>query len=202
MQIQQLLFSPFEKLGNNKALIIGFVIIILTAIAGWFTNVRFNGIIDIHLSEARLSLIAHLVEALLMWLLFAAVLFATGSIISRTKINLLTILGYQALARWPYLFAPVLFWIFPVQKMYAYFMYQYFGLGEALTVTTFDMVLMVLFSILIVLLTIWMIALMYRAYTISCHVKGVKGVISFIFAIIVAELLSKLFLLPVYSYLG
>jgi hypothetical protein len=202
MQIQQLLFSPFEKFGIFKSTITGLSIIILTSILGWFVNIRFDGIIDIHLSEAQLSLLTHLVEGLLIWLIFAVVLFATGSVFSRTKINFLAVLGYQALARWPYLFAPLLFWIFPVQKMYNYLMHQYFGFGEAVAIANFDWVLIILFTILIALLTIWMIVLMYHAYSIACHLKGLRGVVSFIFAIIVSELLSKLILLPLYRYLG
>jgi len=41
---------------------------------------------------------------------------------------------------------------------------------------------------------IWMITLKYNAYSVSCHLKGSKAIVSFIGALIVAEIISKLVL--------
>jgi hypothetical protein len=38
---------------------------------------------------------------------------------------------------------------------------------------------------------IWTVALMYRAYAVSCNIKGVKAVVTFIVSLIGAEALSK-----------
>ena len=40
-----------------------------------------------------------------------------------------------------------------------------------------------------------MIALKYNAFSMSCHLKGVKAVVTFIVALIVAEILSKLLII-------
>jgi hypothetical protein len=37
---------------------------------------------------------------------------------------------------------------------------------------------------------VWMVALMYRAYSVSCNTKGGKAIGSFIAALIIAEILS------------
>jgi hypothetical protein len=36
-----------------------------------------------------------------------------------------------------------------------------------------------------------MVALMYKAYTVSCNIKGSKAIITFIISLIGAEVLSK-----------
>jgi hypothetical protein len=40
----------------------------------------------------------------------------------------------------------------------------------------------------------WMVALMYRAFSISCNVKGARAVITFVISLLVAEIVSKLVL--------
>ena len=41
---------------------------------------------------------------------------------------------------------------------------------------------------------IWMVVLMYRAYCVSCNIKGPKAIGTFIAALIVGEVLSKVFI--------
>ena len=45
--------------------------------------------------------------------------------------------------------------------------------------------------IVIILMAVWMVALMYRAYAVSCNIKGAKAIITFIVSLIGAEVLSK-----------
>jgi hypothetical protein len=42
-----------------------------------------------------------------------------------------------------------------------------------------------------VLMIVWMVALMYRAYASSCNLKGPRAVVSFTAALIVGEIVSK-----------
>ena len=39
------------------------------------------------------------------------------------------------------------------------------------------------------LMIIWMVALMYLAYTVSCNAKGAKAIVTFIIALIIAAVL-------------
>jgi hypothetical protein len=54
---------------------------------------------------------------------------------------------------------------------------------------------MIIFALILIPFGIWMIALMYNAYTVSCHLKGARAVISFIVALLVAEIVSKVILI-------
>ncbi|GAI22837.1 unnamed protein product, partial [marine sediment metagenome] len=42
---------------------------------------------------------------------------------------------------------------------------------------------------------IWMVVLMYRAYTVSCNIRGPKAIVTFIISLIGAEVLSKIAIL-------
>ena len=37
----------------------------------------------------------------------------------------------------------------------------------------------------------WTVVLMYKAYSVSCNIKGAKAIVSFIIGLIIAEVLSK-----------
>ena len=57
-------------------------------------------------------------------------------------------------------------------------------------------------NVVIVLTLIWMVTLMYKAYAISCNLKGAKAIGSFIAGLIAAEVVSKLLLGLIYNRLG
>jgi len=53
--------------------------------------------------------------------------------------------------------------------------------------------------IITILMIIWMVALMYKAYAVSCNVKGAKAIITFIISLILAEIVSKVLILALFS---
>ncbi len=55
-----------------------------------------------------------------------------------------------------------------------------------------DTLFFVIMVIVSLLALIWMAALVYRAYSVSCNIKGGKAIGSFIAGLIIAEILSKL----------
>jgi hypothetical protein len=46
----------------------------------------------------------------------------------------------------------------------------------------------------------WMVALMYKSFSVSCNVKGGKAIGTFVAGLIIAEILSKLALVQVMRY--
>ena len=47
--------------------------------------------------------------------------------------------------------------------------------------------------------TIWMVVLYYNAYGVSCNLKGIKLIVSFVAGIFIAEILSKLLIIQLYK---
>ncbi|MDQ3191921.1 MAG: hypothetical protein M3Q58_10030 [Bacteroidota bacterium] len=55
-----------------------------------------------------------------------------------------------------------------------------------------EIILFILFIIISIALLVLMVVLMYKAYSVSCNIKGTKGVVSFIGALLLAEIVSKI----------
>ena len=164
------LINPFERIAGWQALGIGIVVMALTAIFGKMNGVAFSGVIDVraggHSFTAAFAMQAVnlLVLSLMMW--FAGFCF------SKSKVRIVDVAGTMALSRTPMLLLVIICFI-PIVPSSLY-----------------DIPRMIVFSILGILAIIWMIALMYQAFTVSCHMKGSKGVISFIGTLILAEIVS------------
>ena len=169
-----LLFNPSVRIAGTKALLLGWLFIVLTAFIAYFSHCHFDGAIDAHQGSQSVWWL-YLAEPLLAWLCTVLMFYITGRIASSSKVRLVDIAGTMALARWPMLFVALLFFIpvtLPANRL---------DIPPAL----------ILFSLVVLVFSIWMLALMYNAYRVSCNVKGSKAVISFIVALILTEVLSK-----------
>jgi hypothetical protein len=52
----------------------------------------------------------------------------------------------------------------------------------------------ILIVVICVVVLVWLVAWMYNAYVVSGNLKGGKGIVSFIVALIIAETVSKILL--------
>ena len=167
------IYNPFERLAGLPALIIGIVAMALTAVIGKINHVAFDGVIDVHTgalfgfsASFAMQAVAFLALFLTMWI--------AGICFSKSRLRVIDIAGTTALARAPMLLLAVICFL-PVAPAGIY-----------------DISRIIIFGIICFPFLVWMIALMYNAYTVSCNLKGGKAVISFIGALLVAEIISKL----------
>ena len=172
----KLLINPFERIAGWHALFVGFAAMALTAVIGKINNVAFDGVLDIHVgtmfsfvTSFAMQAINFLSMFLTMWL--AALCF------SKTKLRAIDVAGTMSLARVPMLL-PAIVCFLPVAPE-----------------NLFDIPRVIIFSLVCIPFIVWMIALMYNAYTVSCHLKGVRAVVSFIGALLVAEIVSKIIII-------
>jgi len=197
--IRRWLFNPFYYIAGGKALLVGVGFILATGFIAYQANCRFDGVLDFHLgATAQVPLGVSLSEGLISWLIMGVLLLAGGKIISSSRVRVLDVVGTQALARAPYLLT-ALFSLLPGVSRFA----QQISSGQAalqahlkafpLDALSFGVNLLVAIS-----MTIWMVALMYRAYAVSCNVSGGKAVGVFIAAVILGEVISKVLLLYIF----
>ena len=73
---------------------------------------------------------------------------------------------------------------------------QEFGLFKF---STIDNTIVSLSIILFIVITIWIITLMYRSFTQSFKIQGLKNILLFIICSIIAEILSKKLILYILS---
>ena len=180
--MKQWLFNPFMYMAGTKALVIGWCIMLASAVICFFTKTHFDGIIDVH---SGLSSATHIyfLEALIDWALPVILFYIAGLIFSASAIRLIDVAGTFALARWVMIIPAII------------------GIGVSDHVpppnATIDEVLkfitpaVIIVGLLTVLIAIWMIALMYNAFRVSCNLKGGKATGIFIVTLLIAEILSN-----------
>jgi hypothetical protein len=184
------LFNPFKFLAGVKALLLGLVIILASGLLGWLGKTHFDGVLDVHI-QPQAPLWCFLAEGLINWICMVVPLFFFGLIISNSSFRLIDVLGTQALARGPYLIAALVMLPDANRRVGEYLTSKFTAAAPTTTISYVDVPIFAFALIVTIFTAIWMVALMYRAYAISCNVKGPKAIITFIVSLIGAEVLSN-----------
>ncbi|MBN2287730.1 MAG: hypothetical protein JXQ83_00260 [Candidatus Glassbacteria bacterium] len=190
------LFNPFHYVAGGKALAIGAGCIIASGLVAALSNSRLDGVIDFH-SGPPVQNPAWLPvsDGFLAWVLMGVLLLIGGKVISRSRVRVLDVFGTQALARFPHLIT-ALFALIPGARRYSQnLQVKLLASGAPLQAYPMDGFLFILTMIVAVLMTVWMVVLMYRAFAVSCNVSGGKAVGVFIAALILGEVISKVALI-------
>jgi hypothetical protein len=104
---------------------------------------------------------------------------------------LIDVFGTQAFARWPYLITAVVMLPGANLKVGNFIFAKLTQTTPVVAVNLADIFIFAVAMLLGILMAIWMVVLMYRAYSVSCNVKGPKAIVTFIIALIGAEIISK-----------
>jgi hypothetical protein len=188
--LKQWLFNPFQFIAGGSTLLLGLIIMLVSAFSGSLSNAHFDGVLDLHIGKAA-PLWFFTTEVLIDWLCLSIVLLITGLIVSRSSFRIIDCFGTQALARAPYLFAAVAVLPQGFTRFAEYLAFKAMQQTPANTIQSGDVLFFAIGAVVCLLMIIWMVVLMYRAYSVSCNVKGGKAIGSFIAGLIIAEVLSK-----------
>lgn len=198
ISLGQYLFNPFKTLAGSKALILGVSVILIAAFLGSLSNTHFDGVLDVHIGREAPTWL-FFAESLIDWLCVVLFLFFSALIVSRSQWRFIDILGTQALSRWPTLISALVM-LHPANRRFAEYLMSKVGQGStAVTINTSDAVIFFTATIIALLMLIWMVALMYRAYAVSCNVKGAKAIVTFIISLILAEAVSKVLIIALFN---
>lgn len=187
----QWLFNPFRYVAGWSALGLGLVAILLSAYIGSFNDAHFDGVLDTHFNKSS-PIWVFLAEGAIDWLCMGVILAIGGLVFARSSFRLIDLLGTQALARWPTVITSFAVMIPGFRKYNDYLTHKITNGGSPVVVDNIDTLLFGLVMLVTLLMIIWMVALMYRAYCVSCNIKGPKAIGSFIVSLCIAELVSKL----------
>jgi hypothetical protein len=188
--IKQMLANPFIRLGGFKALTYGLGALAITSITAWLWQTRFDGVLDIHFGR-QFAYHIYLFDLVVSYVSLTALLFLAGLFFSKSRIRLVDVAGTTALARAPLMLAPLANTFSHSQLMSDYMI----GMmsGEESTPPGFMQSLLFSLSVLVILtITIYVIVLTYRAFSVSTNLRGNKAVIIFIISILMAEIISKI----------
>lgn len=193
-RLSQRLFNPFKFIAGFQALLVGLAIILLSGFIGSLSNTHFDGVLDVHTGRSA-PVWFFLTEGLIDWMCMAVPLFFFGLIVSRSAFRIVDVLGTQALARWPYIITALVMFPDANRRVPEYIVSRLMQTEPAAAISPLDVLVFGFAMVLVILMAIWMVALMYRAYAVSCNIKGAKAVVTFIVSLIGAEVLSKFVIL-------
>ncbi|MDD5063524.1 MAG: hypothetical protein PHQ35_02035 [Phycisphaerae bacterium] len=188
-RLSQRLFNPFRFMAGFQALLLGLAIILLSSFIGSISNTHFDGVLDVHTGAAA-PMWFFLVEGMIDWICMVIPLFFFGLIVSRSSFRVIDVLGTQALARWPYLIAAVAMIPDANRRVLEHIVSKVAQTAPA-AISSIDVFVFGFAMIVLILMMIWMVVLMYRAYTVSCNIKGAAAIVTFVVSLIGAEVLSK-----------
>lgn len=171
------LYNPFTYIAGSQALVVGSIIMILTIFCAYYGNMHFNGVIDAHYGAPQ-PLVTYLLEQLIAWGSPVIVFYLLAFLLSHSNFRFIDIAGTIAIARAPMLLVAI---IALLSKSHM----------QNLNPNEVDGTVIAI-SLLMLMPIIWMIALMYNAFTVSVNLKGTKAIAGFICGIILAEIISLL----------
>lgn len=185
-----LVFKPFVYVAGVQSLLLGLAVILLAGFVGYFSHSHFDGVLDTH-TGVRLSLWVMLSEGFIDWICLSVVLLVFGRMFSQTKFRTIDLFGTQALARWPSLCVALLTLTSGYQRFIHALNEQLTKGGGKFDFTGPDAAIFFVVILAMLPFLVWMVALMYQSYSISCNIKGGKAIATFIVGLLVAECLSK-----------
>lgn len=180
-EIYGLMLNPFTRIAGWQAFAIGAVLLVLIGITGTYANVYFDGAIDMHFTENASFKTS--INCLIVDLLSLVLTLSVAGIFVAKNFRLLDILGTVSLAKAPFLLLAIaaLAVDAPATEQIMH--------DPSSLFSSVSFVIIMVFSVPVF---IWHIILLFNAYKISTGAKGGKVVPSFIIALLVAELISKL----------
>jgi hypothetical protein len=190
------LFNPFRYVAGGPALGLGVFIIVVTSLIGYFSRIHFDGVIDFHPApKTSAPLWLFVAEGLIDWLSLSLILTILATIVPPRNFRIIDVFGTQALARWPHLLTSLAA-LPPGFARYSLQLMDNTASGSTDLPPASPDAIFFWFGILVMILAlIWVVTLMYQGFSVSCHLKGVKGAVIFIIGLVAAEILSKITLL-------
>lgn len=190
--MKQTLFNPFVRIAGMKALLIGLVFLVLSSALAGILLTRFDGVLDIHFGGYHafyVPFLDNLIDVCFLTLFF----YLAGSILTKGRTRFIDILGTMTLARFPFVLAPLLNINDCLGKIGEKIILN-LGVKDYIPLTTAELTVLIVISVLLILIVIWYVLLLYRAYVTSTNLKGANAVVSFIIALILAEITSSIYI--------
>ncbi|MEG2064757.1 MAG: hypothetical protein RSB23_04750 [Alistipes sp.] len=178
------LINPFVYLAGEKTIIIGLIILILSALFSWQLGTTCRGIVST--GYAELPLWKCFVQQLIIWCVFGSLLYLAARLLSKSKIRAIDIYGNNLFARLPFLLL-VLLSALPAVRSFTL---------AALTQTGAEMATMgispavLIFSVAALIALVWFFAWSYMGFAVAANLRGARAAGAFIGCYLLAEVLS------------
>lgn len=188
--MKTLLFKPFEKYSENRLLITGLLALFIGTGLAFLLNTRFDGALDIHYGM-EVQFQTAVIDQALALVSLVLFLFLSGILVN-PKTRFVDILSTVLIARIPLYLASLL--NLGGYTSSAGLEIKQSMLHEGSEISPFAIVLMVVSIVVILPLIVWSFVLLWNGYKTAANAKGVKAILLFIGAALLAEITSKIVL--------
>jgi len=185
--MKTLLFKPFEKYSEQKLLITGVIATLIGALVAYVLNCRFVGVFQMIFDDN--TIIQSLIDNIIIICCLTIFLFIAAKLIYK-KTRLIDIILTALIS-----FIP--FYILPFFNINDTLMKSTKELGgrffpDVVTQMSLETLLpLVGFSIFGLFVLIWCIALLYNGFKTAANAKGIKAMVIFGVALILADIASR-----------
>lgn len=182
MTIGRWLFNPFIRIAGTRSLVIGLAGIVVAGLLAAGAGIHFDGLLDVHAGD-EVALWVPVVEGLVNWAVFTLLLLLVALLFSKSAVRLVDIAGTQAMARMPLLPVAAICNLPLIQDAFD-------GLAAALLGGELEgAAFSGLVAAILVTLTgvVWMVTLMWKAFSISCNMTGGRAIALFVLAVLLGE---------------
>ena len=190
-----LLFKPFEKYSEKTLLPIGVFFTLLGSFFAYVFNIRFDGIIDIHIVPNTLSYQALLDNLINIFCLVLFLYISTKYINKKTR--LIDILNTALVARTPFYLLPF-FNINDVIEKTSEEVIQFANPELIGQISSSNLFIIIVFGLITILFLVWYISLLFNGYKVASNAKGKTPIILFVISLLLAEVLSKFLIVQLY----
>jgi hypothetical protein len=187
----KMLINPFRYIAGVRSLLIGLAIILATALLGHLSETNFPDVMSVKIGYTS-TFLESLTNNLCDWIAISAILYVASLIFSKSRVRIVDILGTQALARAPYLIASCMGFFEASEKFGKYLLWENLKIGKPVTISAFEITLAIAVVVALLMLTIWLVVLMYNAFKESSNIKGNKSILIYTVSLLVAIVLSML----------
>lgn len=172
-------------------MLLGLVIMLLTSVIAYFSNARFDGVIDMH-GGVQVDYYYYLLDGLIAWLSVVVIFYPVILFVTRFKVRFIDVIGTFLLARFPMIIDALILFYLKHSEVTKFLESIVFKTNVVYNIQTMDWLFFIGSFLLMIMSTVWFIALSYKAYKINTNLKGVKAVWIFVVCILLAEVLSKI----------
>lgn len=191
--MKKILFNPFEKYSETQLFIFGIATAVLSTYLSYVFNARFDGAIDMHLVK-NITLKQAITDNIINIASLFATLYAIGFFINK-KVRPIDILNTVLVARSIYCIMPFTHFAADTLEEFAVKTAKINPLDPApISFTATEIITISIVALLGIITLIWTIALLYNGFKTATNLKTITHKVLFAIAIILAEVLSILFI--------
>jgi hypothetical protein len=191
--MKKILFNPFEKYDGRPMLTIGLVATVIGSLLGFAFNARYDGVIHISYVENVTFAEPFTDNVFNITCMFIA-FYLFGYFINK-KTRPIDILATVMIARLP-------FYITTLDNINGFIYKQSTLMMEAgmdmASIDQTNLIIVTALALLSLPFVVWYIALLYNGFKTAVHLKTATHKVMFVLAIIVAEVLSRIFFYIIY----